>query len=76
MDAEAIQQIIEAAQRALAETLPDRRERIATAVLAGLVTADLAHGVSWSGNVTMDDACVREAVAYADALIAELDRKP
>jgi hypothetical protein len=59
---------------ALAKRRNKRRKRIATAVLPALVTAEMnAHGVSWSGSVTLEQACIREAFAYADALIAALD---
>ena len=47
----------------------DRRERIATAVLAGLMARQPLdyNGVYYNGTVA-------DAVTYADALIAELDR--
>ena len=51
----------------IAATLPDRRERIATAVLAGIV----AHHGETKDLVSRATA----AVAYADALIAELDKE-
>lgn len=49
--------------------LRDRRERIATAVLAGLMARQPLdyNGVYYNGTVA-------DAVAYADALIAELDK--
>jgi hypothetical protein len=63
------------------ETPAQRRERIATAVLAGLVT-DMQTYYRWvqEGLVTMDSKdywteCAWRAVKHADALIAELDRK-
>ena len=47
--------------------IPSRRERIATAVLAGLRNAD------WFYKSNMD-MTVLWSVKYADALIAELDK--
>lgn len=52
--------------RRLREWMPDRRERIATAALAAILT---------EGRVEAADEEIAEmAVAYADALIAELDK--
>ena len=53
--------------RRLRESMPDRRERIATAALAGML-ADPAR----DGN-PKDFA--KYALEYADALIAELDKE-
>lgn len=51
----------------------DRRERIATAVLAGLMSSD------WRPNATADKTqhqlSAEDALAYADALIAALDKE-
>lgn len=46
----------------------ERRERIATTALAGLLSCP-----NNSGSL---NAYARDAVAYADALIAELDKEP
>lgn len=51
----------------IAAMLPDRRERIATAALQGLLADP-------SGHATINDY-VFGAVALADALIAELDKE-
>ena len=48
----------------------DRRERIATAALAGLLTH---YGETSQYDNAAD--CSAAAVAYADALIAELDKE-
>ena len=50
----------------IAANMPDRRERIATAALAGL----LSQSQYWSPHQA---AC--EAIEHADALIAELDKE-
>jgi uncharacterized Ntn-hydrolase superfamily protein len=47
----------------------ERRERIATAALAALVA-----GVDSDGDRLEEDSAAEWAVAYADALIAELDK--
>ena len=52
--------------RRLREWMPDRRERIAAAVLQGLLADP-------SGHATINGYVVG-AVALADALIAELDK--
>lgn len=49
----------------------DRRERIATAVLAGLASIPFDNSIPYN-EMPSDDA--RRAIAYADALIAELDK--
>ena len=54
------------------QRLRDRRERIATATLQGML-ASLEGGIApreWSYIL------VTNAIEYADALIAELDREP
>lgn len=51
--------------RLLRVSMPDRRERIATAALKGL----LAQGQYWAPH-----KAAYEAVDYADALIDELDK--
>ena len=48
----------------------DRRERIATAILAACIT----NNEVWQGIPAGDEA--RRAVELADALIAELDKEP
>ena len=48
----------------------DRRERIATAAMQGILT-NPAAGVCWPMQ-----EIARYAVSYADALIAELDKEP
>ena len=48
-------------------TYPDRRERIATAALQGLLTRNMLDG---SYQTT-----AQKAVLYANALIRELDKK-
>lgn len=55
-------------EQAITDALPGRRERVATAVLSGF-----AEGVTRRGDDVATDAAV-EAVRWADALIAELDR--
>ncbi len=52
--------------RRLREALPDRRERIATAAMKGLLI---------SGRYFHKPHIAEEAVEAADALIAELDKK-
>ena len=47
----------------------DRRERIATACLAGLIARDEIHQTDPYGNTAM------HAARFADALIAELDKE-
>ena len=54
----------------IAALMPDRRERIATAAMQGL----LAHYGETSQYDNAAD-CSAAAVAYADALIAELDKE-
>lgn len=49
-----------------------RRERIATAVLAGLVCSSEYNAHSPELDITLDDAA-HDAVRYADALIKRLD---
>lgn len=49
----------------------ERRERIATAVLAGLASIPFDNSIPYN-EMPSDDA--RRAIAYADALIAELDK--
>lgn len=54
-----------------AANLRDRRERIATAALQGMLAS--------AGNVTPNEwsyVFATRAIEYADALIAELDREP
>ena len=53
------------AMELLSRKFPDRRERIATAALQGVLAHD--HRQNFDENV-------RNAVAYADALIAKLDK--
>lgn len=48
----------------------ERRERIATAAMQGILT-NPAAGVCWPMQ-----EIARYAVSYADALIAELDKEP
>ena len=65
-----LQEQEKAQEKALENRLKrDRRERIATAVLAGLMARQPLdyNGVYYNGTVA-------DAVAYADALIAELDK--
>jgi hypothetical protein len=65
---EDIQRLVLAAFADLADghgIFPDRRERIATACLGGLVSQEQ----EWDHK-----AAARESVALADALIAELDK--
>jgi hypothetical protein len=51
-----------------------RREIIATAVMNGFA-ASLKHlADSYGGEVVPADAIARDAIAWADALIAELDK--
>ena len=57
--------------RLLRGAMPDRRERIATAALAGM----LAHCGESSQHCGAAAAAAFAAVAYADALIAELDKE-
>lgn len=56
----------------LRDGLPDRRERIATAALQGLLA-----NATWLSETKGDviEAAARNAAAFADALIAELDGK-
>ena len=55
----------------IAAMMPDRRERIATAAMAGM----LAHCGESSQHCGAAAAAAFAAVAYADALIAELDKE-
>lgn len=54
----------------VSERRRDRRERIATAILAALIT----NNHVWQHIPVGDEA--RRAVEPADALIAELDKEP
>ncbi len=54
----------------VSERRRDRRERIATAILAAFIT----NNEVWQGMSVGDEA--RAAVELADALIAELDKEP
>ena len=58
------------AMELLSRKFPDRRERIATAAMQGL----LAHHGESIKYPSAVQACSAYAVAYADALIAELDK--
>jgi hypothetical protein len=62
---------VETAQAEYRHYLRERRERIATAVLQGMATADRAlwdeHGPVLAGQAA-------RAVQWADALLAELDK--
>ncbi len=58
------------------EKTRERRERIATAALQGLISSTAeANGVAhvWAWDT---DGAARTAVQHADALIAELDKEP
>lgn len=48
----------------------ERRERIATAVLAGFANSKPAFGAEF-----ITEGCIKTAVEWADALIAELDKE-
>lgn len=62
--------VLERAVRAQ-ERVADRRERIATAALTGL----LAYPIGPYSDEWPIKGCARRAVEYADALIAELDKE-
>jgi hypothetical protein len=64
----------------LSDRLPDRRERIATAALQGLLAGDTPNGTDRHGEfwrvadyANDPEDAAKVAVALADALIAELD---
>lgn len=48
----------------------DRRERIATAAMQGMLASGVAESISWSG---LYKDVAREALRFADALIVEID---
>lgn len=56
--------------RRLREAMPDRRERIATAALAGMLA-----NTQWLPKDTTYEQISNYAVRAADALIAELDKE-
>ena len=74
---------IDTSLMAILTTIPDRRERIATAVLSGMLAAD-GNDPRWTGKDAGPDyqrgggkwlnpgGVARQAVDIADALIAEL----
>ena len=57
------------------QVFPPRRERIATAVLQGILASDERHEMAQQGVMASEaHDTARLAVQLADALIAELDK--
>lgn len=58
------------------ESRAERRERIATALAAGMLAAEAQGAAATSNNPWLsDDEVADRSVNFADALMAELDRR-